>query len=187
MSKQLGRGSWLVTVPLAASALAYMVFLYVPTRSVIAELEEQIATRQEYLAHVAPLSASAAFAQEELRGTLAHNRRWIQSSPAPGEMSHFYARIHELAGGAGAVITRFDPDKPVYHQLIRETPLSIGVTGTFADVFRFLQGVESLGEEVWVNYIVMEKPAGRQDSEGRVNLAVFSVNSDISDYVEHSD
>ena len=178
------RGDWLVTLPLAAGAIAYVVFVFLPGREVTAELKQQIETKQQTIDQTLGLAKAAVVIGQQAQKTRAYTSAWQQQCPASGELSSLYGKIRELAGASQATITRFDPESSETHPALCETRLLVGCEGSFAEVFEFLRAVEGLQETVWIREMRLDKLEG---SEGNVNcelnLVIFASNSGNSDYV----
>jgi Tfp pilus assembly protein PilO len=187
VSERRTGGSWIVIVPLAAVAVGYLVFVFLPNRRETAEWEQQLAAHREFLTQAAPLGVAAGVAQGELANTRAYNEHWARETVASDELPRLYARIHALVPQSGAVMTRFDPDRPVSRELLQETTLSLGATGTCEQLLRVLSGIERLGGITWIKEVDLEKGMDGTSARLGAKLVVFSVHSNISDYVDHSD
>ena len=187
MSGTIKRSNFLVTVPLAVGAAAYVYFIFLPGQKVTAELREQVQSKQQTSGQGTSLDQAIATTNKELMKTTSHTAGWWECSPDHGELSLLYAKIRELASAAGTVITRFDPEQVQTYPFLQETPLSVGCSGTFAQVFRFLSDLESLPQTIWVKDLVIDKTdssGGSVDCELR--LVIFADNPGNSDYVNHS-
>lgn len=187
MSHNQKRGSWIVTLPLAASSIAYLVFIFLPGQKTAAELQSQIQEKRNHLGHVESLGAALVAAEEELRLTRKFREQWQTSAPSVTQISDLFGRIHRVETASGVQITRFDPQPVVPREHITEVPLSVGCTGTFADVFSLVRGLECLPADVWVRKLHFAKKApDREDVECSIDLVVFADNRDKLDYVDNS-
>lgn len=182
-----GPRGWLVSAAVGGFAVAYAMLVYVPGRRAIVELKQKLAAREAFIEQALPLAPATTAAAAELRQTTSYNRRWIDQTPAPGQLARLFGRIHELAKWSGATITRFDPEPTIEHSLLRETPIELGIAGTVAQVMQFLGGIESLGNNNWEREVEMEPGGGGGSVKCRIKIAVFSVGGDISDYVNDTD
>lgn len=181
MKKEIHRTSWYVTVPVAAAAVLYVVLFFLPGRRAIAELEQQVETKQNYIAQSQTLAAALVASQMELEKTKAHNQRWLQAAPAPGQLSTLYGKIYLLAKNAGVTTTRFDPEPVVLLDALRKIPVAIGCTGTFSQVSEFLRALESQPEEIWIESLRIQAREGDEESvECEISAVIFSGNPDIS-------
>ncbi len=188
MKTNTKRNDWMITVPLAAVAVAYVVLVFLPGRRATDELKDQIALKQQTIGQT-PGSVNALKASgKELARTRAYNTAWEQHAPARGEIPILHAKIRELAESAGTVITRFDPERSQTHGVLREIPLSVGCTGAFVEIFEFLRGLEGMPEAIWINSFNLEKTdATRGTMDCEISLVVFADNPENSDYVEHTE
>ncbi len=187
MNQNNSRGSWLVTLPLAAGSVAYLVFVFLPGQQTAADFRSQIREKQENLAHAGSLGAAMVAAEEELRLAGQYRGRWRDSAPRVADISDLYARIHRVETASGVRITRFDPQPVVSREYLSELPLSLGGTGSFAEVFSLVRGLECLPADVWIKRLHIEKT--NEDKESvlcRMELVIFADNRDKSDYVNKS-
>ncbi len=188
MKTKARRGSWMVTVPLAAAAVIYVTLVFLPGRRAIGEARDQIQQKQAYIAQSASLPMALNTAQRQLQKTRAYTAAWKEHAPTAGELSALYGKVHALAKAAGATTTRFDPEPVIPLDTISKIPLTVGCTGTFDQVCEFLRSLETLPMTVWVDAIKIEKLTG---SEGFVvcelSLVVFADNPEISDYANRSE
>ena len=181
------QADWLVIITLAAAVVAYVSFVFLPTRRATGQLQEQITEKQETIDQGGLLVQGLQATQKELEETLEYNSAWREGCPSGG-VSLLHAKIHELATSTGTSITRFDPEDGQDFGILREIPLSVGCTGDFWAVFDFLRKVESLNATVWINKVLLEKmdmPEGSVKCE--IGSVVFTNNPENSDYVKHSE
>ena len=188
MKTKLKHGDWIVTVPLAGLAVAYVTLVFMPGRRATAELKQQVDSKQETVTQSLGLFATLGTTNRELKQTRAYNSAWQKRAPGRGEISVLHAKIRQLAEAAGTAITRFDPDYTQVHGAICETPLAVGCTGSFAQVFEFLRQLEGLPEEIWINGLTLEKiDSSAEYMSCELDLVIFASNPDNSDYDEHSE
>lgn len=182
------RGSWVVTVPLAGLALAYLVLVYPPGEKINAELERQLEQRQQYLAEAKAVTAALRAAQRELDQVEAYRADWVRYAPDRKNVASLYEKIQMLASGAGVTISRFDPLDPVEHAYLVELPLSVGCTGGFRATFEFLRRIELLPEEIWVRKVHFDKAQEQGENVPcQMDLVLFTGRAEISDYDESPD
>lgn len=188
MKTRVRPSSWMLTVPLAGAAAAYMGFFLLPGQRTVGEIREQVKMKRDYISQAGSLPVALQIAQEKLKQTEGYTNAWKENSPGRGELSVLYGCIHEMAKAAGTATTRFDPEPIVEHETVCEVPLTMANTGSFGQIFQFLGGLETLPMEVWVKEFHLEKVG---DSNGvlacEVSLVVFIDNSEHSDYVEYSE
>jgi Tfp pilus assembly protein PilO len=176
------RSSWMLTMLPAAVAVAYVVFAFLPGRRAIADLRDQVAQKQNYVGQFEDVAKALAAAERELERTQTYTKAWKQRAPTDEDRSALYGRINALAKQADTVTTRFDP-KPVNpHSHVRELPLTMACSGTFAQVHEFLRSLESLPVAIWVESLVIKRTG---ETGGCVtcetSLLVFTDNPENSD------
>ncbi len=182
------RGSWIVTIPMAAVAVAYVMLVFMPGRRAIGELHDRIEQKRIYIDQSGGLTAALHAAEEELQISTEYNTTWESGFPQQVGLSALYGQINALAMAAGVTTTRFDPEPVVLHDTTREIPLTVGCTGSFAQLFGLLHSLEELPMEVWVNSCKMENSGvSRGSVVCELNLVVFANNPNNSDYVRNSE
>ena len=188
MKTKTGHSSWIVTLPLVAAAVAYMLLFYLPGKRTIGELQDQIKTKQDYIAVADSRLTALRIARQKYDQTQAYSAAWLRTAPAQEELSSLYWKINELAKAAGTTITRFDPQPPVPYDTISQIPLGLGCTGSFAEIYEFLRGLEGLPAEMWVSALRLEKiDRARGTVDCELTLAIFGSNPGNSDYVKRSE
>lgn len=182
MKTKISGGSWLVPALVAAVIAAYFAFIFLPGRKAIGQLRSGLTTQEDYIAQAEALEPVLQTTRKLLDETLEYYSSWEEHAPAEGELSTVFGEISALALAAGTTTTKFDPESIVKHDEIRQVPLSVGCTGTLAQICRFLRGMEGLPQEIWVEDIGLETSG---QTEGAVkcalNLVVFADNPENSD------
>ena len=187
MNSKSGYGSWIITVPLAATVVAYVMWIYLPGSREIGRLREDIRQKQDYLGMAAGVPLALQISQKQVEETEAYNTAWHEQAPAPEDLSTLYGKLNSLAKTAGTTVTRFDPEPITRYETIRKIPLTVGLEGSFAQIFRFLNGLETLPATIWANSFKLENPNGSGGCIScRVDLVVFAGNPENSDYVNQS-
>jgi type IV pilus assembly protein PilO len=183
--------NWVVIVPLAAIAAAYVYLVFLPNRRAVAELRGRIKTKQEVVAGAEATLTSLGQARQELKRTKDYLAARRQRMAEEKDLGAVLGKIHELVNDAQIRITRFDPQQAVVYEQFRRVPCLVGCTGSFAKIYEFLRKLESLPTTVWVSSMRLEKDAKAAGSEGSVQcdivLAIFAANSDNSDYARRSE
>ena len=94
----------------------------------------------------------------------------------------------ELANAAGTAVTRFDPEPAIRHERVSYIPLGMGCVGSFPEICGFLEGLEGLRSAIWIKNLRLDGSGkDRKNVTCDLGMAVFTYNSENSDYVEHSD
>jgi Tfp pilus assembly protein PilO len=187
-TKKIRRGSWIVTVPITAVAVAYVMLFFLPGSKTIAELKKQTAEKQSYVETSAGLAAALKIANTECKKAEGYHNAWKHHAPKQRELAALFGDIHRLAKEAGTTTTRFDPEPLVQHGYLREIPLSMGCKGTLSEIFEFLRSLESMPLAVWVNSVKIGKTdASTETMDAEITLIVFAGNPEDSDYAINSD
>jgi Tfp pilus assembly protein PilO len=188
MKSPVRHSSWMVTIPLAVAAVAYVFFVFLPQKRAIGQIREQIKQRQDYIVEAGTRAGAVEAAQEELETTTAYSTAWSQRAPAERGLSATYARIQELAKAAGTAVVRFDPEPVVRYETISLAPLKLGCIGSFAEVCGFLEDLERLPLGIWVTELRLERSRQNEESvQCEITLGIFACNSEDSDYANQSD
>jgi type IV pilus assembly protein PilO len=190
MKAKLG-GSWMVTLPLVVLAVAYVMFVYLPGRKALAELQTQIENKRQVLDRSRLQLQAIVPTQLSLSRAEQYVAQWEKAAPHISDTSALFGMIHELANDSNLVTTRFDPDPPVKRDTLTQIPVSFDVSGSFADLFDFLTKLESLPIRIWVEMLKVNS-TGKNTQPGEkiavaIKLVVFTSNSENSDYVKHAE
>jgi Tfp pilus assembly protein PilO len=179
--------SWLVTIPLVAIAAIHIVFVFFPGRKVISQLQKDIEYRQIYISNAANVSVKLADAQQELVKVKSYIENWRRMAYAINRLPVLYGDINKLSKQAGTTTSRFEPQMIIEFGMIRQIPIHMACTGTFAQIHEFIRSLEGLPQTIWIDQLRFDKPG--QTGENvlcEINLVVFSDNSKLSNYVDNS-
>jgi Tfp pilus assembly protein PilO len=181
------RGSWLVTIPLVAIAVIHITFVFFPGRKVIAQLRKEIESTQLYISNANNVSATLAAAQQELLEVKSYIEKWRRSVFLVHRPPVLYGNITNLSKQAGTTTTRFEPQPIVELGLIRQIPIHMACTGTFAQIHDFIRSLESLPQTIWLDSVKYQK-SGQNGGYilCEINLVAFSDNLKNSDYADIS-
>ena len=184
---KLNRGSWLVTIPLVAIAMIHIVFVFFPGRDVITRLRTEIESRQLYISNADGVSAALAAAQQELLEARTYIENWQRAAFIVHRLPVLYGNINDLSNRAGTATTRFEPQMLVELGLIRQIPIHMACTGTFAQIHEFIRSLESLPQTIWIDSLQFNKPGQNGGNIScEIDLVVFSDNLKISNYADIS-
>lgn len=181
------QSSWIVTLSLAAIAIVYLKFAWLPGRCAIREMSQQLKTKQAFLAESTDLSAMLIGVQHKLDKADAIVTQWEKASPGKRDIPQLYGKINSLAKESHLTTGRFDPQPFVTHEKLHEIPVAVSCAGTFAQIHDFLRKVEGLPATIWIESMRLEKTA--QTTKGvqcEITLVVFSDNPQDSDYAKHT-
>jgi Tfp pilus assembly protein PilO len=184
---QFRRSSWLVTIPLVAIAAIHIAFVFFPGRKIISQLQRDIEYRQLYISNADNVSVELADAQQELVKVKSYIENWRRVAYAINRLPVLYGNINKLSKQAGTTTSRFEPQMIIELGMIRQIPIHMACTGTFAQIHEFIRSLEGLPQTIWIDQLRFDKPG--QNGEYilcEINLVVFSDNPKISNYVDNS-
>jgi Tfp pilus assembly protein PilO len=149
-------GSWIVTLPVAGLAVAYVLFLFLPGEREIGRLSDELTVQREFISGSMSGTAAVVATGRQLEEARQYASKWEESSPSEDEVSELFGRITALAKAAGATTTRFEPDRAVRHEALSRIPVVVGCTGSFGQVCRFIRDLESLPPTIWIEQMRIE-------------------------------
>lgn len=184
MDNPLKRGSWLVTIPLVAVVLGYMIWVFMPTKRAIADLHQELQSKQNYVAEAGRMAARIRQVAEEKQSTRDYNAKWSSrsASSTSASISAKFGEIAQIMTESGVVTTRFDPQPVVDHARLQEIPLQLGCRGTLSQIMSLVQGIEGLPFRIWLSDVKLEQIGeSGENMRCEITLAIFSDNPEISD------
>src|SRR3954467_7256100 len=101
--------TWLVTGLLAAGAVAYVVFIFLPLQNSINKLRQQIQERRQQIMQAESLVGTVAQTRMRLVAAREVCQQWRAESPHQAQIITHYASLTQQAGEAGVSIDRLDP------------------------------------------------------------------------------
>lgn len=176
--------SWLVTLPLVAIVIVYIVVVVVPGRRALAVLNNELADKQAAIAGSGHTAVAIAQTQRDLARVDAYCQRWQPSACDSSHVAAIYGRLAELLKESGVSTTRFAPAATEKHDLIEKILVKVAFTGKPNDVARLLESVEKLPERVWIESCEIAPRDGdknEQIMQGEFVLAIFTGNSGKTD------
>lgn len=186
-SKKSQREKWMIILPLAAGAVAYLVFVFLPCQRTAAELQSKLREKQEYLTYAGSVGTALAASEEELQAARHYRDQRLARAPSITHVSDVFAKIHCVERESGVHTVRFDPQPLEAKQYVSIMPLSVECMGSFFQVCSLLRGLENLPADIWVRKLRLEKmSAPGENIQCWIDLAIFADNQDKSDYVEKS-
>jgi Tfp pilus assembly protein PilO len=181
------RRKWVIVVPTVGLVAAYLFWAFLPGQRAIGKLRDELATTEQFVEQVEAMGPSLGISQREFDRTQTYVEAWETSAPTRDELSGLFGRISFLAKQSGTTTARFEPQTTIQYETVSRIPVVMACAGSFAEICRFLQELEGLGETVWVETLRMEGPG--QDGENmqcELTLGIFAVNPDDSDQVDQS-
>jgi type IV pilus assembly protein PilO len=182
MKKKSKRNSWMVTLPLIAIAGGYLYFLFLPTKSAIAELREELQAKRTFIEQSSNLRVSIDDSSSELQNVAAFTQAWRDDAPTQATLSALLGDINQRAKLAGVEIRNFHPQQDTLNETFSRVPVSIEFTGTTSTAFAFLKEIEQLAPVIWIDSLNIEATGEhRQTVRGELTLVIFTANSEKTD------
>lgn len=175
------RGSWLVTLPVAAAAVGFVALVFVPGQRRTQALRDELHLKQDFILAAGKMGAQLHSLHDELAETRRYNARRGGAKGSAG-VTALYGQIAQLAQDAGVTTTRFAPGAPIEFEQLRRIPLDLVCHGSFAQIQAFLTSLEGCGQPVWLNDLKLEANSEYGGSvRCELALATFVDNSEKSD------
>jgi Tfp pilus assembly protein PilO len=176
------QGSWMVTVPLAGLAAAYLFLWFLPRQERLAAVSRELSDRRDYVMQSAGVVSAVAAGRQTLDETTTYVTAWQADTPDTSRLSALFTRINELADQSGLTTTRFEPLPALENETVRRVPVTYGCTGSLPQFFSFLHELESLPAGIWQESLKIEV---NQEVPGElvceVVLVIFSEKTEESD------
>jgi Tfp pilus assembly protein PilO len=173
--------SWLTTALLAAIALAYLFFIFLPGQLSIGELRAQVQERHQQILQAQSLTRTVALAKERLASAQDVGQNWRAEAPRQSELISHFASLTQQAEAAGVAIDRFDPLPAVELNLVSMQSVTLQFHAPFAAVFDLLTRLEGLPGTVWVRDVRLHA-ANENDNtlRGELTLTIFVDRTDYA-------
>jgi len=171
--------SWMITLPLAGAAAAYVFLVFLPAQRRIGDIRDELNTKREFIANAQMLAPSVLVAHEKLAALTGHDERWQRQTPSRSQLPAVFAGINLAARAAGATTTQFEPQTPIPHETVTQYPLKMSVLGSHQSILRFVRSLERMPASIWVNDLRLE--VTRESGENlqcEVDLGVFCRSSE---------
>jgi Tfp pilus assembly protein PilO len=166
--------TWLITALLAAGAVAYVVFVFLPSQRKIADLRAQVHERRQQIMQAQSLAGTVVQARLRLASAREVAKEWKAEAPRQTQLITHFASITKQADEAGVVIERLDPLPAVELRLIAQQNVTMQFHATFSAVFSLLQRLEALPGTVWIRDLRLNAHNENDNTlRGEVTLTIF--------------
>lgn len=173
--------SWMITAAVAACALAYAWFLFLPGQSAIAEMRSEIQNKTDYLLTSQTLPAQIADTDRRLKEAKEFLAKCQKSVGGEDRMDGVIREITRGARDAGVRIAKLEPQAKTPLEKLVQMPVTVGVQGTFSEIHAWLSRVESLDAAIWVDELRISPNGGNGENlECEAKITVFADRSEIS-------
>lgn len=206
------RSTWLILVASCGLGAIYCVVFLLPLRDTVADLQDQIKEKQQYVLATAQLPAAIQSMQQEVLLAEEYRNLWLEKAGTKDDFSEALGKLHGLIEREGLRTDRISPKQPKDMESVSFAEVTISLTGPFIRVVQFLNRVESMDEEIVVKSISIEDSgeinplsSNREDREAigdlagnstnlesgivtcQATLVIFAGNNDNSDYASNED
>lgn len=173
--------TWLITALLAASAVAYVMFVFVPFQRTIGALRNQVQERSQQIVQAQSLVGTVAQARLRLAAAREVSDAWRSTAPRQAQLVTHFASLTQRAEEAGVAIDRLDPLPAVELHLLAQQNVSLQFHGSFAAIFDFLQRLEALPGTLWVRDLRLQDSTENGNTlRGELTLTIFVDRADYA-------
>src|SRR5262245_5700473 len=173
--------TWLITALLAAGAIAYVVFVFLPFQRSIAELRAQVQERHQQIMQAQSLGGTVAQARVRLVAARQVAQEWRKDAPKQAQLWTHFASLTRHAKEAGVAIDRADPLPAVELHLIAQPNVTMQFHAPFSAVFDLLERLEALPGTIWIRDLRLNANSESHNTlRGELTLTIFGDRSDYS-------
>jgi Tfp pilus assembly protein PilO len=173
--------TWLITGLLAAAAVAYVVFIFLPLQHSINALRGQVHERRQQIMQAQSLAGTVGQARIRLASANEVSRHWRSDAPRQAQLITHYASLTQQAQEAGVVISRLDPLPAVELNLIAQQNVTMQFHAPFAAVFDLLLRLEALPGTIWVRDLKLHTNNETDNTlRGELTLTIFVDRADYA-------
>ena len=166
--------TWLITALLAAVAVSYVVFVFIPCQRSIGVLQSQVQERQQQILQAQSLVRTLVQSRERLATTREVCKQWRDAAPRPTELISHLASLTRQAQAAGVAIERLDPLPATELRVVAEQNVTLQFHGAFAQTFDLLRRMEELPGTDWVRDLRLTGPSETDNQvHGELTLTIF--------------
>jgi Tfp pilus assembly protein PilO len=173
--------TWLVTGLLAAAAVAYVVFLFLPLQHSINKLQQEVQERRQQIMQAQSLVGTVGQARLRLTAAREVCQKWRTDAPRPSQLITHYASLSQKAEESGVVIDRLDPLPAVDLHLIAQQNVTMQFHAPFAAVFDFVHRLEAIPGTLWIRDLRLQAASENDNTlRGELTLTIFVDRSDYA-------
>lgn len=180
------RRSLVITTVLAAAAVGYVVFIFLPKQKAIGELQAELIQKQEYILQAGQRTSALAKTQAELGEADVFVASWKEETTSSNKL---HGEIEDDAYAAEAVASLIDPQPTVEMETVSQEPVVIAIEGTFDEIFDFVANTEARPATIWMDGLTVRQtdpeivwgvfPVEKQRCE--MTLLIFADKGDFSE------
>ncbi len=153
-----------MTSALAAGAVLYTVFIFLPGQRKLSTVRQKLHQQQQFVVASERLRSTIAATEHVLTEVSQYCGRWDCNRPLGRRLPEFLARVTESAASHDVVLVRLTPDNAERFHSFQRIPLTISVAGPLNGVLEFLRELDDMPELHWIDQLDLE-PDSRNDGE----------------------
>ena len=166
--------TWAITGLLASIAVAYVVFVFLPSQKSIGQLRNQVQERRQQILQAQSLTRTVSHSQERLQAAREVGRQWRAEAPRQADVVLHYASLSSQAKVAGVTIDRLDPIPAVELNLVAQQNVTLHFQSSFTAAFDLLKRLEELPGTIWTRELRLSAdPQTGQTLRGEMTLTIF--------------
>jgi Tfp pilus assembly protein PilO len=176
------RTTWIVGICLAAAAVLYMMFFFVPSMASIRTTLSDLQSKHGYILDAQNTQRVANQLQNELDATIEYVDTHRHQVLEPAEVPALLSQISHVTKTRGVTTTKFEPQPAIPYETLHKLSIVLGMTGRFQAVYGTLSDLERLDAQIWIEDIKFHGPreAGKS-TDCEATLVVFVDNPEKSD------
>jgi len=173
--------TWLITALLAAGAVAYVVFVFMPFQRSISGLRAQVQERRQQIMQAQSVASTVAQARLRLAAAREVGQEWRADAPKQAQLVTHLACLTKQADEAGVAIDRLDPLPTVELNLIAQQNVTMQFHAPFAAVFDLMRRLEALPGTLWIRDVRLHANSEIDNTlQGELTLTIFVDRSDYA-------
>ena len=173
--------TWLITALLAAGAVAYVVFVFLPFQQSISTLRGQVQERRQQIMQAQSLAGTVAQARLRMASAREVGDQWRADSPHLAQLGTHFASLTTQAQEAGVAIDRVTPLPAVELSLVAHQSVTMQFHAPFAAVFDLVHRLEALPGTLWVRDLRLHASTEENNTlRGELTLTIFVDRTDYS-------
>ena len=173
--------TWLITGLLAAAAVAYVIFIFLPLQRSIDVLQDQVQERRQQIMQAQSLAGTVAQARVRLVAARDVSQQWRADAPRQAQLITHYASLTQQAEQAGVAIDRLDPLPAIELNLIAQQNVTMQFHAPFAAVFDLVRRLEALPGTIWIRDLRLHANSETDNTlRGELTLTIFVDRADYA-------
>lgn len=174
--------SWILTVLISGTALAYAFFVFLPAQKSIASLRSELTQQRKAVLELGSLETEIVDLERRIAAVRTTLDAWDRHAPTEQETATFIGVVSQLAQQAGARVDRITPRGVVDMQALRQQPADLTVEGGFVQIADFLRLLEQRPETIWLTRLNLTASSEDRGSvRCELSFTVFTDNPGNSD------